>query len=179
MLRVTRCTPVLASCCASSDTSTKSVLPDAAVRMILRDRHCRGNDGGSGQCLFVENGRGGCDEIVVDSRGGRAGSGGGMKASRSALIALLALASQENCRARARCRATSSARNSSSVRTRCSLLAMSSMEYGSNMAASKPTTSGMLVVLEAMTGAPHCIASSAGKPNPSWKLGNTKALHIL
>ena len=40
-------------------------------------------------------------------------------------------------------------------------------------------TSGRLDVLLLITGAPHDIASSAGKPKPSCNEGNTKTLQRL
>src|ERR1035437_6475945 len=51
---------------------------------------------------------------------------------------------------------------------RATAAVMASMSSGSTSAAARPATSGIDVVLEATTGAPLAIASSIGRPNPSY-----------
>jgi protein-tyrosine-phosphatase len=53
------------------------------------------------------------------------------------------------------------------ARARAMVAAMASGEAGSNSASGVPTTSGRLEVADATVGAPLCIASRAGSPNPS------------
>ena len=46
---------------------------------------------------------------------------------------------------------------------------------GSTITAASPATSGQLVRFEQTTGAPHCIASRIGRPNPSYRDRKRKA----
>ena len=50
-----------------------------------------------------------------------------------------------------------------------------STESGSTNIAASPATSGSEVVLEVITGVPHAIDSTTGKPKPSYRDGNTSA----
>ena len=47
------------------------------------------------------------------------------------------------------------------------------------MIPASPTTSGREEVFEAMTGVPQAIASSGGRPKPSYKEGKTKSSAAL
>tara|TARA_Y100000590_G_scaffold318549_2_gene360439 strand:- start:175 stop:489 length:315 start_codon:yes stop_codon:yes gene_type:complete len=49
-----------------------------------------------------------------------------------------------------------------------------SIVKGSHIKAALPTTSGKLEVFEQTTGVAHAIASSGGKPKPSYTDGNAK-----
>ena len=57
--------------------------------------------------------------------------------------------------------------------------AIDSGRNGSNSASARPTTSGRLVQSLAITGAPHAIASAAGRPKPSCNEGNTNRVQTL
>ena len=75
------------------------------------------------------------------------------------------------------CRAAlthSCCRNSSSVSARNIFSWMDATSCGSKSASLMPATSGMDVVLEAITGAPQRIASSTGNPKPSSIEGKIK-----
>ncbi len=61
----------------------------------------------------------------------------------------------------------------------CIFAAMAPSSRGSNSASVRPTTSGRLELFDAMTALPHCMASTVGKPKPSWRLGNTNSVQPL
>ena len=68
--------------------------------------------------------------------------------------------------------------NSGLVSTKIILSAILEVELGSNKASFRPITSGRLVVLAAITGAPKLIASRGGNPKPSKKEGNTNTAQL-
>ena len=52
--------------------------------------------------------------------------------------------------------------------------AMAAVSWGSNISAASPATSGSDEEFEQATGTPRLIASSTGRPKPSWSEGSTK-----
>ena len=66
MLRVTRCTPVLASCWQSSETSTNSVFSERGSGWFCAIAIAVDSIAVSPQQLFAENLRRACNQIVVD-----------------------------------------------------------------------------------------------------------------
>ena len=53
---------------------------------------------------------------------------------------------------------------------------MSGGESGSTYSAASPQTSGTAAAVEAITGQPQLIASSGGRPKPSYDEGKTSAI---
>ena len=86
--------------------------------------------------------------------------------------------SQLKLAARRRPRSTRPRRSSSSSRTRAIPCAIASSEYGSTSRAPSPTTSGSDEMREVTTGVPQAMASSGGRPKPSYSEGkaNTAAM---
>ncbi len=85
----------------------------------------------------------------------------------SPLTTLVALFSQENFFACKRLCFFRDTLKSSESSTSMILEAIACSSNGSKRASSLPITSGTLVVFDPIVAAPHCIASSAGKPKPS------------
>jgi hypothetical protein len=52
---------------------------------------------------------------------------------------------------------------------------IASSSFASIIMPADPTTSGKEELFDVITGAPHCMASNEGKPNPSFKDGYKKA----
>ena len=77
--------------------------------------------------------------------------------------------------ARATPRSWRSCRKATSVSNRRRPSAMARGSYGLTNPAASPTTSGSEETLDVRTGVPRAIASSGGKPNPSYTDGNAKA----
>ncbi|MNN40432.1 hypothetical protein D3C81_1545070 [compost metagenome] len=96
-----------------------------------------------------------------------------------ACTAHCAVCVQENFRACCSAWLRWAARNCSLPSASVILAVIAATSSGSNSAVSNPITSGRLEVLAAITGAPHAMASSAGRPNPSCQDGNTNSSHML
>src|SRR5690606_11352376 len=82
-----------------------------------------------------------------------------------------AVRSQENSRARASPRSRSSARSVASPMSRSIAAASASTSRGSTSSAASPATSGSDDVSDVITGAPQAMASSTGRPKPSYSEG--------
>src|SRR2546426_1616924 len=80
-----------------------------------------------------------------------------------------------NSEARARPRDRNCARRSSSLSTPTIASVQAFTSSGSSRIPASPTTSGMDAARDAITGVPHAIASSTGRPNPSYNDGYTSA----
>src|SRR5690606_13132649 len=94
---------------------------------------------------------------------------------RYTLYVARAQAFHEYRRAWARPRSTISSRRASLLNTREMSSAMASASWAGERRAASPVTSGTEELSDATTGHPQVRASSKGRPNPSYSVGNTKA----
>jgi hypothetical protein len=69
--------------------------------------------------------------------------------------------------------ATSAVRREESAKSAKIVSDQASTSAGGKVTAASPTTSGSEEAFEVMTGTPQAMASNKGRPNPSYKLGNT------
>ena len=182
MLRTTRCTPVFESRCANSEMSTSNC-----------DSPVTGWFCAMAWAAFSQSfpSKGGTRlEIFSTSHEVKAELDFRLLTeisflyclpchSSKAAIVILAVASHEYALDRSSPCLAKSRRSSSSFNTSAIFAAMSFSLKGLNKASSLPMTSGRLVVLATMTGAPQDIASRAGKPKPSCQEGKTNKSHRL